>query len=111
MSSSTTSNVSWPTFDWISLRQAQAATEAHPHRVAGGPRATDADGILGSASRDQRAYRHIGAMPQAGIRAHSGTVQPVGPVDLARFDSIVKVRTEGSGKTARRPGRRVPVRS
>jgi hypothetical protein len=51
-------------------------------------------------------------MPQAGIRAHSGTVQRlVGPVDLARFDSIVKVRSEGSGKTARHPGRRVPVRS
>ena len=32
-------------------------------------------------------------MPQAGIRAHSGTVQRlVGPVDLARFDSTVKLR-------------------
>ena len=57
-------------------------------------------------------YRHIGAMPQAGIRAHSGTVQRlVGPVDLARFDSTVKVPTEGSGRTSRHPGRRVPVRS
>ena len=51
-------------------------------------------------------------MPQAGIRAHSGTVQRlVGPVDLARFDSTVKVPTEGSGRTSRHPGRRVPVRS
>jgi hypothetical protein len=51
-------------------------------------------------------------MPQAGIRAHSGTVQRlVGPVDLASFDSTVKVRTEGSGRTSRHPGRRVPVRS
>ena len=58
------------------------------------------------------AHRHIGAMPQAGIRAHSGTVQRlVGPVDLARFDSTVKVPTEGSGRTSRHPGRRVPVRS
>ena len=56
--------------------------------------------------------RHIGAMPQAGIRAHSGTVQRlVGPVDLARFDSTVKVPTEGSGRTSRHPGRRVPLRS
>ena len=51
-------------------------------------------------------------MRQAGIRAHSGTVQRlVGPVDLARFDSTVKVPTEGSGRTSRHPGRRVPVRS
>ena len=56
--------------------------------------------------------RHIGAMPQVGIRADSGTVQRlVGPVDLARFDSTVKVPTEGSGRTSRHPGRRVPVRS
>ena len=43
-------------------------------------------------------------MPQAGIRAHSGAVQRlVGPVDLARFDSTVKVPTEGSGRTSRHP--------
>ena len=47
-----------------------------------------------------RPYRHIGAMPHAGIRAHSGTVQRlVVPVDLARFDSTVKVPMEGSGRT------------
>ena len=46
--------------------------------------------------------RHFGAMPQAGIRAHSGTVQRlVRPVDLARFDATVKVPTEGSGRTSR----------
>ena len=51
-------------------------------------------------------------MPQADIRAHSGTVQRlVGAVDLARFDSTVKVPTEGSGRTSRHAGRRVPVRS
>ena len=59
-----------------------------------------------------RLDRHIGAMPQAGICAHSGTVQRlVGPGDLARFDSTVKVPTEGSGRTSRHPGRRVPARS
>ena len=49
---------------------------------------------------------------EAGIRAHSGTVQRlVGPVDLARFDATVKVPTEGSGRRSRHPGRRGPVRS
>ena len=44
--------------------------------------------------------------------AHSGTVpRLVGPVDLARFDSTVKMPTEGSDRTSRHPGRRVPVRS
>ena len=58
-----------------------------------------------SPAADQHdADRHIGAMPRARIRAHSGTVQRlVGTVDLARFDSTVRVPTEGSGRTSRHP--------
>ena len=52
---------------------------------------------------------HWGDAPGRRIRADSGTVQRlVGPVDLARFDSTVKVPTEGSGMMSRHPGR-VPV--
>jgi hypothetical protein len=49
----------------------------------------------------------LGRCPRPGIRSHSGTVQRlVGPVDLARFDSTVKVPTEGSCRTSQHPGRR-----
>ena len=46
--------------------------------------------------RERPRSAHIGAMPQAGIRAHSGTVQRlVGPQSIwARFDSTAKVRTK-----------------
>ena len=55
------------------------------------PQARFGDGLLGQ-SRSSATIRHIGAMLQAGIRAHSGTVRRlVSPVDLARFDSKVKL--------------------
>ena len=44
--------------------------------------------------------RALGDSPAPRRHSRSGT-----------FDSIVKVRTEGSGRTARHPGSRVPVRS
>ena len=53
----------------------------------------------------------LGRCPSRYSRA-SGTVHRlVGPVDLARFDSTVKVPTEGSRRASRHPGRRVSVRS
>ena len=83
------------------LRRAKLAAASSQHRtVVRGESGVTADALLLAIA--SAAKRHIGAMPQAGVRAHSGTVQRlVGPVDLARFDSTVKVPTEGSGRTSR----------
>ena len=44
-------------------------------------------------------------------RGFGDSPAPRGPSRSGAFDSTVKVPTEGSGRTSRHPGRRVPVRS
>ena len=61
--------------------------------------------------RERPRPAHWGDAPGRYSRAFGDSPAPRRPSRSGGFDSTVKVPTEGSGRTSRHPGRRVPVRS